>query len=107
MKTYMGTPHTEGTTGQIVHVIDVRGARLLPPRTDLANHSPDGFNWGYGGSGPAQLALALCADALQDDARARGIYQRFKFMVVAKWPQGKPWTMTAKDVLAHIDLVST
>jgi hypothetical protein len=23
------------------------------------NHSPDGFAWGYNGSGPAQLALAI------------------------------------------------
>lgn len=26
---------------------------------NLANHSPDGFNWGYSGSGPSQLALAI------------------------------------------------
>jgi hypothetical protein len=25
----------------------------------IFNHSPDGFAWGYGGSGPAQLALAI------------------------------------------------
>ena len=23
------------------------------------NHSPTGFSWGYGGSGPSQLALAI------------------------------------------------
>ena len=23
-------------------------------------HSPDGFSWGYSGSGPAQSALAIC-----------------------------------------------
>ncbi len=34
----------------------------LPDRRDLFNHSR-GFEWGYGGSGPAQLALALAADA--------------------------------------------
>jgi len=28
------------------------------PRSDLRNHSPNGFEWGYSGSGPAQLALA-------------------------------------------------
>lgn len=38
--------------------------RLLRPRHDLFNHSPDGFAWGYGGSGPAQLALAILADHL-------------------------------------------
>lgn len=33
----------------------------LDPRFDLMRHSPDGFEYGYGGSGPAQLALALLA----------------------------------------------
>lgn len=33
----------------------------LPPRNDLVDHSPDGFSWGYAGSGPSQLALALLA----------------------------------------------
>lgn len=44
--------------------------RPLEPRHDLRNHSPDGFEWGYSGSGPAQLALALAADVLGDDDRA-------------------------------------
>jgi len=33
--------------------------RALRLRSDLFNHSPTGFEWGYGGSGPAQLALAI------------------------------------------------
>jgi hypothetical protein len=33
----------------------------LDPRNDLFNHSPDGFEFGYSGSGPAQLALAILA----------------------------------------------
>lgn len=41
--------------------VTVNGA-TLPPRHDLRNHSPDGFEWGYSGSGPAQLALAIVAD---------------------------------------------
>lgn len=51
----------------------------LNPRFDLRNHSPDGFNWSYGGSGPAQLALALLADALGDDDLAQDHYQKFKW----------------------------
>ena len=46
-------------------------ARPLDPRLDLRNHSPTGLNWAYGGSGPAQLALALLADALGPDVNAR------------------------------------
>lgn len=74
----------------------------LSPRFDLANHSPTGFQWGYGGSGPAQLALAICADALDDDERAMAIYQRFKSRVIRKLPTGKPWTLTREDVLATV-----
>jgi len=49
------------------------GARtkLTPERSlELADHSPSGFEWGYGGSGPAQLALALLLDYTDDKAFA-------------------------------------
>jgi hypothetical protein len=55
----------------------------LKPRYDLRNHSPDGFEWGYAGSGPAQLALAILADALDDDVCAARLHQVFKTAVVA------------------------
>ncbi len=42
---------------------DVR-SEPLNPRLDLWNHSPDGFGFGYAGSGPAQLALAILAHYL-------------------------------------------
>lgn len=71
----------------------------LDPRYDLRNHSPDGFAWGYGGSGPAQLSLALCADALGDDEAAQAVYQIFKGSVVSKLDQDKGWELTEKDIL--------
>lgn len=43
------------------------------------NHSPDGFAWGYGGSGPAQLALAVM---LEIKGEAFG-YQEFKWKELA------------------------
>ena len=55
----------------------------LPPRNDLRNHSPDGFNFGYSGSGVAQLALALCADALGSDRLATQAYQGVKSALLA------------------------
>lgn len=54
MTTYMGTRSDEG-------VEVTADGKPLDPRNDLANHSPDGFEYGYGGSGPAQLALAILA----------------------------------------------
>jgi hypothetical protein len=50
------------------------------------NHSPDGFNWGYGGSGPAQLALALLLLRLPEVEAVRR-HQEFKWAVISKLPQ--------------------
>lgn len=57
-------------------------ARPLDARYDLRNHSPDGFAWGYRGSGPAQLALAILCDVMGDDF-AQQYYQLFKDKVIA------------------------
>lgn len=60
------------------------GKHLDPkPSQKFRNHSPDGFNWGYGGSGPAQLALATM---LLLTGKADG-YQDFKFKIIAALPQ--------------------
>lgn len=37
----------------------------LPLHLDKCNHSPTGFNWGYGGSGPAQLAFCIVYEYLK------------------------------------------
>jgi len=76
--------------------VTVNGCRLNP-RFDLWNHSPTGFEWGYGGSGPAQLALALLADHLGDDEQALNLYQRFKWAVIAELP-GKQWRLTSREI---------
>ena len=55
----------------------------LEPRLDLRDHSPTGFEWGYGDSGPAQLALALAATRLRDH-EAIAIYQDLKRALVAQ-----------------------
>jgi hypothetical protein len=71
----------------------------LPARWDLREHSPDGFAWGYGGSGPSQLALAMCADALDSDAQALAVYQQFKNAHVAL-QTGDEWEISADEVRA-------
>ena len=65
----------------------IDGKRLDPRRSQaIWNHSPDGFNWGYSGSGPAQLALAILL-RVTDQVTAQRYHQRFKAEVVASWPQ--------------------
>ena len=43
----------------------------------VRNHSPDGFNWGYCGSGPAQLALAIVLIVGWGTKEARSWWLRF------------------------------
>jgi hypothetical protein len=88
-------------------VVTVDG-ELLPPRTDLRNHSPTGFEWGYGGSGPAQLALAILADHFQRLGNDSGVadrlalryYQTFKFRVIGNLRQEAGWKLTTADIEA-------
>lgn len=84
MKVYAGG---RTSTGEPFVLVD---GRLLPLRLDLANHSPTGFAWGYGGSGPAQLALAILADHCPVPEDALPYYQSFKWAFVAKWDN--EWT---------------
>ena len=76
---------------------EVNTLQALPLRLDLADYSPTGFEWGYGGSGPAQLALALLADALGDEAQALELQQAFKWEVVAALPEAQ-WQLSEHDV---------
>lgn len=63
------------------------GRKLNPgPSLKIRNHSPDGFDWGYGGSGPAQLALAVCIE-LYGKTAAQKVYQYFKDEFIAGLPQ--------------------
>ncbi len=82
-------------------LVRANGSVLSPKRSQrVRNHSPDGFSWGYGGSGPAQLALAILLRELEDEGKARGLYQEFKRCVVAMWPNrvGTCWAITSAQV---------
>lgn len=48
----------------------------------VLRHSPDGFEYGYGGSGPSDLALSIATEIFGRDA-ADGIYQQLRDKFVA------------------------
>ncbi len=61
----------------------LNGKRLYPGKSQrFWNHSPDGFTWGYQGSGPAQLALAVLLELVSQDKAVR-LHQAFKRDVIA------------------------
>jgi len=102
------------------------GSRKLSPRLGVINHSPDGFSWGYSGSGPAQLALAILCDHLRSceedrlliqkafggdltrslsgrpkpsgNVMAMRLHQAFKERVIARLDQEKPFTLRTDEV---------
>ena len=85
--------------GHYAHRV-TRNGRPLDPRPSLRimRHSPTGFSWGYHGSGPAQLALALLYDVTHDVRLAVRYHQRFKGEFVAGWPINGSWSLAAQTI---------
>jgi hypothetical protein len=84
-------------SGAVVVMCD--GQALDPrPSQKVWNHSPDGFEWGYGGSGPAQLALAILLREGIGTGAAEALHQRFKTEVIARLPRLGAWTLTGEEV---------
>ncbi len=68
----------------------VRGAdgRERPLKHHV-RHSPDGFAWGYGGSGPAELARCILIDYFGDAARCSVCHGRGVLVVPADQAEGE------------------
>jgi len=94
MVVYKGLGHSEKAGGQLV----VKNDDILSPAPSqkLWNHSPDGFNWGYQGSGCAQLALALLFDVTNDPELSVKLHQPFKREFVARWEED--WEITSEEI---------
>ena len=98
-KTYVGVRKEDGVD---VLVMADGIAHPLPERLDLREHSVN-LEWAYGIGGPAQLALAILADATGSDAYAERHYHWFKLDVVARlawhrWemPESRVWDWIAQ-----------
>ena len=95
---YVGIPRRNSRGGHEVWVVTEKGRRELDPKNDLRDHSPDGFMWGYGGSGPSQLALALACDALASDEKGQQVYMELKWNFVAKLPQADRFEVAVRAI---------
>jgi len=75
------------------------------PLEHRGGHSRD-FCWGYGGSGPADLAFSIIAAMIPEavDDVVREIAYQFKWEIVAKLPQDKAWILTHHQVRNWIAL---
>jgi len=84
--------------------------RLSPDRSlDIVNHSPNGFEWGYTGSGPAQLACGLLLDYYGDEQFAREHYIAFLNRVVSRLECEAPadcWHLTGEEIDAALATIT-
>lgn len=77
-KIYHG--ENQGVGGQTIMVI-VSGEKNYPLK-HICRHSPDGFQWGYGGSGPSDAALSILHDCV-GERDANDFYMDFKWDFIA------------------------
>jgi glycerophosphoryl diester phosphodiesterase len=73
----------------------------LKPRHDFHNHSPDRFEWGCGGSGPAQLALATRADHPIDELTASGKEIHVTAVPLVKMPGSRLFCFGHRGACGH------
>jgi Family of unknown function (DUF6166) len=85
---------SDPANGQIRH--------SLPRCLRLRNHSPCGFQWGYDGSGPAQLALALLVHATGSNECALAHYRALMSAWIARI-KSDSWSVRQEDLIAWVD----
>jgi len=100
MKSYRSIPESDDYphVGAVLIYDGEKPDGKLPQMQNHVNHSPDGFAWGYGGSGPAQLAYAILWDVTENRDKSQEFYQLYKWSVVSRLPR-EPWTITLESVL--------
>lgn len=92
MKIYSGTRAFDG--------LDVRvDDTPLAPRFDLKTYSRNGFEWSFEGLEPQQLALAILADAVDEETALR-LSGSFMRAIVANFDND--WEMSEEDVRAAV-----
>lgn len=80
----------------------IKDVWLDPERSQkLRSHSPDGFNWGYTGSGPSQLSLAILLELMPQEA-ALNLYHRFKADIISKLDKDHDFNLPVSEVEAWI-----
>ena len=103
MKTYQGQRLEYSA---VVEVISSDGSvkNLDPERSQaIKNLDPDGFDWGYDGGKPAQLALAILLDVTNDAKIALKHYKAFKDATVRHL--SKTWELSEDAVRTWLIVV--
>jgi hypothetical protein len=97
MTKYIGMRRDDGHA--MVSIVDDKTgcASALDSGFRYLNKSPTGFNWGYPGSGPAQLAFAILLDHYGSPGPALLFFQDFKEQVIAMLNTDR-WELSTAEV---------
>jgi len=95
MKIYKGK-----RLGPMMNLPEVEVTVNGKPLKHRVRHSPTGFEFGYGGSGPADLALSILWNFLGKEP-SRILYMDFKTRFVARWKD--KWEITSEEIQSWID----
>ena len=98
MKTYAGSRTIDGIK------VTVDG-QPLDERYDIQRFTNGGFEWTYTGESPRQLALALLADHLGDDAKALELSEAF--MQVKISDMDNDWTLSGDEIDTILKLMAS
>lgn len=112
MLKFKGTRVQTAAYNPVIFTVDGETWANVPLYLEEVNHSPTGFEWGYWGSGPSQLAYAMLRVyfrvVLKDDTQdlARGLYAQFKFDIIGKLRKDE-WEMDGSFITNWLQGVAT
>lgn len=100
MKIYHGYRTSDGVVVEIIEDIkngkevhDIHGLKVRKLK-HVVRHSPTGLEYGYGGSGPSDLARSILLDIGYPENEVDMCYQDFKFVFIARLDQEQPFEIT-------------
>src|ERR1039457_6493676 len=80
------------------------GDKALDIRRSLKiENKSSSYSWGYHGSGPSQLALAIMLELCDDEETARRLFQEFKISFIADEPSDKDLMIPVAVVMQWIE----
>ena len=104
-RTFRGIAHQTPFSRDVLIIDENRSTTFLKSERSqrVKNYSPDGFNWGYAGSGPAQLALAILLEVTGDEAKALAHYHDFERQVIVSiTSQTTNWEIKEQKIITWL-----
>ena len=99
MKTYAGERARDGAVR-----IRVEQDGAVRPLAHSTGRDPTRFDYGYDGSGPADLARSILADYLGYAPKWR-VYRAFLHQFIVPLDRAEPWTISETEISAWLVLM--